>query len=623
MMLFPLLLAAALSAGNAEFDRAAVNGAQTVALRKAELRIAANGPQTGILRQYMLDSPKDFENAARSKEDCRVLYRSLLDAELAGEKKRIDERLGLTMIPCHARLSESLAEKAMKRFEAYYAEERKAACEEQAKTIAANVKPSEADFGRKDEAAIRAELEGAVIGQQRSVVFEENRKYISEKIVDPIMESAKKELGRQREYLKRTRCDAYAPSALEKELAANLEKNVGERAAKSSDPIKWGVFPVVVEQGAKEVAEKRTLERVAHAIDDVEMKVDKDLIRGRIAADRERHRKASDSEQAFRNVFAGLLTGKALDKVVADAPSAERDEFKEFVMARAGEASLGKAVDSRVKRELLPQVREVRGEIAAEDAAKYWPTLMDGTWFPEPSLADDICSRSDYSKTVKRWRDSPELVTFAKAAEGQVLIEETEKLADGRVAKAFDLARSAINAQNAVLDRIVPEVMGDAKNLKSGWFSKSPDFGKIVEMLTSGVETKWNETREEVLWGEEEKPSNAGEQHRELFPSVKKRIELVAKTILEEMAKPEPEKKPEPEEPPEEKPEDPSESEAETPPEEIEFTISVKKSGEKIETKILHGKDPVFERTCPAKKGDFRSLSGALTDKLVEVLELK
>ena len=75
--------------------------------------------------------------------------------------------------------------------------------------------------------------------------------------------------------------------------------------------------------------------------------------------------------------------------------------------------------------------------------------------------------------------------------------------------------------------------------------------------------------------------------------------------------------------PPEEKPEEPSESEAETPPEEIEFTISVKKSGGTIETKILRGKDPVFERTCPAKKGDFRSLSGALTDKLVEVLELK
>ena len=623
MMLIPLLLAAALSAGNAEFDQTAVDGARSVALRRAEMRVAENGPQSGVLRQYMLDSPKDFENAARSKEDCRVLYRSLLDAEFAGEKARIDQRLGIALTTCHASLSETLAEKAMKRFETYYAAERKAACEEQAKTIAANVKPSEADFGRKDEAVIRAELEGAVIGQQRSVVVEENKKYVSGKIVDPIMDSAKKELARQREYLKRTRCDAYAPSALEKELAANLEKNVGERASKSSEAIKWGVFPVVVEQGAKEVAEKRTLERVAHAIDDVEMKVDKDLIRGRIAADRERHRKAADSELAFRNVFAGLLTGKALDKVIADAPTAERAEFKEFVMARAGEASLGKAVESRVKRELLPQVREVRREIAAEDSAKIWPTLMDGTWFPESSLADDVCSRSDYSKVIKRWRDSPELAGFVNAAKGLVLIEETETLADGRVAKAFDLARSAITAQNAVLDTVVPSVLDEAKDRKASWFSRTPDFKKIVEMLTAGVEAQWRDTRETVLWGEDEKPVNATEQHRELFPSVRKRIELVAKTILEEMEKPDPEEKPEPEETPEETPEDVSESESETPPEELEFTVSVKKSGGQLEMKVLRGKTSVFERTCPAKRGDFRSASGALVDKLIDVLELK
>lgn len=84
MMLIPLLLAAALSAGNAEFDQTAVDGARSVALRRAEMRVAENGPQTGILRQYMLDSPKDFEKAARAKDDCRTLYRSLLDAEFAG-----------------------------------------------------------------------------------------------------------------------------------------------------------------------------------------------------------------------------------------------------------------------------------------------------------------------------------------------------------------------------------------------------------------------------------------------------------------------------------------------------------------------------------------------------------
>lgn len=613
MTMFPLLLAAALSAGNAEFDQAAVDGARSVALRRAETRVAENGPQTGILRQYMLDSPKDFEKAARSKEDCRTLYRSLLDAEFAAEKAKIDKRLGIAITTCHARLDEPLAEKAMKRFDAYYAAERKAACEEQAKTIAAKVKPSEADFGRKDEAVIRSELAAAVIAQQQTVVFEENRAYVSEQIVEPVMDSAKKEIARQRESLKRLRGEAFAPSVLERELTAKLEKNVNDRNAKRADEaIVWGVFPIVCEEGVKEVVKKRTLERVADAVDGVEVSVDAASIRGEIAADPVRHRKASDSEQAFRGVFADFVASNAVEVVVAEAPEGERAEFREYVTARSGEASLGRAVEARVRRELLPRLREVRGEIAAEDAKRFWPTLMDGTWFPEPSLADEVCSRSDYSKTVRCWRDSPELVSFARAAGGSVVLEETEALADGRVAKAFDLARSAINAQNAVLDRVVPTVTDEAKSRRDSWFSRTPDFRKLVELLTGEVVAKWDETRLDVLWGEDEKPENAEEQHRELFPSVKKRIELVAKTILEEIERPEPEERPEP----------PVPEEGQT-PETSEYTVSVRKTGDRLETKILRGGDALFERSCPAAKDEFRSVTGALTDKLIEILELK
>ena len=630
MILAFVMLAAALSAGNAEFDRSATQGAYDIAIGREVQRLETEGPEQGALAAKMLADPKRYETAAQAKETAKEDYAALVKAEYEAAKGKIEERLGLKTTNSTNLTNFTKGMNGDGVFERRFAEERKTACETQAKGIAANVKPAEADFGRKDEKAIRAELEGAVIGQQRATVFEENKKYISEKIVDPIMESAKKEINRQREYLKRTRCEAYAPSVLEKELAANLEKNVAAKNAKEKDSaIVWGVFPVVVSDGAKEIAEKRTLERVAHAIDDVEMKIDAESIRGRIASDRERHRKASDSEAVFRGTFAGLLTGKALDKVIADAPSAEREEFKSFVMERAGEASLGKAVDARVKRELLPRIREIRGEIAAEDAAKIWPELMDGTWYPEAALADDICARSDYSKVVKKWRQSPELARLAQAADGAVMLEETERLADGKVAQAFDLARSAINAQNAVLDKAVPGVLGEAKDRKASWFSRTPDFDKVVEMLTAATVQGWGETRETVLWGEEAKPANAGEQHRELFPSVKKRIELVAKTILEKMeekSETPPEEKP-PEDPPEETPPEETPPEEtppeETPPEELEFTISVKKSGGMLETKILKGKAPVFERTCPAKAGEFRSLTGSLVDKLIEVLEIK
>ena len=529
-------------------------------------------------------------------------------------------------------------------FERRFAEERAAACAEQAKGIAADVKPAEADFGVKPEAEIKAALERAVADRQRTPVFEENRRYISEKIVDPLLESAKREMDRQREYLKRTRTDAYAPAAIRLELEANLAKNVAGRIAKSEGgEIVWGVFPAVVAAAAPEIAEKRALERVTRAVEDVEMPVDAETVRAEIERDRAAHRKASDSEQLFRGVFAAVLAGKAIERTVAEAPETERGEFREFVVAKAagaaavlpqaagaaailpqaaGGTALGKAIDARVRREMLPRLQAVRSEIAAADAEDLWPALMDGTWFPEPSLADDICARSDYAKTVKRWRSSPELAALAKAAGDRTLLEESDRLADSRVARAFDLARSAINGQNAVLDRVIPGVLGEAKDRKASWFRRTPDFAKIVGMLTAGVEEKWSETRETVLWEGDEKPANAADQHRELFPSVKRRIELVAKTILEEMEKSEatPEEKPPEEPPPEETPPE------ETPPEEelMMFTISVEKKPDgTLSIKILKGKSAMFERTCPAKAADFRQLTGPLADRLVEILELK
>lgn len=609
MTLVPLLLAAALSVGNAEFDSAAASGAFDIAVARESARIAAEGPSKGALKARMLADPGAYAALSQAKEKAKADYLALAEAELRTARERVAEKLGIRG-PDVAAAGESRDLDAA--FERCFAEERKAACDEQAKGIAAQVKPAEADFGRKDEAQIRAELVAAVVAQQRTPVFEENRQYVSETIVGPVMDSAKKELERQRNYLRRTRGEAYAPSVLAKELAENLAKNVRERNAKRvGEAIVWGVFPVVVESGAKEIAERRTLERVVSAVDDAELEIDAEFVRGRIAADPVRHRKADESEQLFRDDFTAVLAEKAVARAGADAPDAEREEFRAFVTAHAGDGSLGKAVESRVRRELLPRVRTVRGEIAAEDAKRLWPALTDGTWFPEPSLADDMCARSDYADAVKRWRDSPELVRFAMAEPGTVLLEETERLADGAVAKAFDLARSAINAQNAVLDKAAPGVFGDAKNMGSGWFARPPDYRKLVGMLTAAVEKGWNETREAVLWGNEPKPANAAEQHRELFPSVRKRIELVAKTILEELS--EPEKKPEPEVP----------APSDVPPEETSLSVSVKRTGDRLETKVLRGGEPLFERSCPADAGEFRAVADALTERLVEILELE
>ena len=275
MILMSLVFAAALSAGNAEFEEATRTGAVNVAIvRLTRETIAAPAVAEGALRDAMLAEPAKFAKAAEAEPACRDVYRGLVDAAYRAEAKKIAGRMGLEGV------GGDLGSEAMEKilgthFPSVYARERAAACAEQAKGLAGTIRPPESEFESKDDATLRREMTDKVAAQQKGGVFEENLKYISETIVDPVIESAKKEMKRQREYLTRTKCEAYAPSALAKEIEANLRKNVEERKAKESDPSKaWGVFPKTLAAGVPEAMARRTLERVARCADDVPVKVD-------------------------------------------------------------------------------------------------------------------------------------------------------------------------------------------------------------------------------------------------------------------------------------------------------------------------------------------------------------
>ena len=223
---------------------------------------------------------------------------------------------------------------------------------------------------------------------------------------------------------------------------------------------------------------------------------------------------------------------------------------------------------------------------------------------------------------MKAWRTAPELEALAKADGGKPVMEETAADADRSVSAAFDLARNAIAAQNAIIGEVEPSVLGEAKDRKSSFWRSTPDLKAVIGMLTEAVEEKWDEKRVAILWGDGERPANAADQHAALFPSVKKRIELVARSILEEMEKPEPEpeKKPEPEEPPE----DPSESDQESEEQLMMYSIIVKREGDQVTVKLEQGKSTVAERSAKAKMSDYQGAMKYVSDKLgTDILKLK
>ena len=640
MNMLTLLLAVTLSSGNAEFEKTAVDGAAEIAVSRIVTELKAKGAPAGTLERAMLAASNRFVAREEAKAACKLIYAAAVEEEFERQVKAVRERLGIPQSANgresdeSSRIGEKISasirsiredSRSEALFEAAFEAERKSACEKQAKTIAGAVKPAEIEVETKDEAALRQEMTDKVAAQQKGGVFEENLKYISETIVDPVIESAKREMKRQREYLTRTKCEGYAPSALETEIVANLRKNVAERKTKETDPAQaWDVFPKTLEEGLGPAVERRTIDRVTKNVDDVEVAVDADTVLKTMAADPMAHRQADESEKVFRGIYAAQVLDGARTRAAQEAPAKERAEFEEYVRAHAAAPELVKAVEARIRREVLPKWKAVRAEVAKSEADRIWPTLADKTWYPDADLADAVAARSDYAEAVKGWRKVPELESLAKADGGDPLMEETAADADKSVAAAFELARNAIAAQNAIIGEVEPSVLGEAKDRKSSFWRKTPDFKAIVGMLTEAVEEKWTEKRVTTLWGDGERPSNANAQHAALFPSVKKRIELVARQILEDMEKPEPEpeQKPQPEQPPEDPTESDQQSEEE--PQLLKYSIVVERDGDEVKVKLEQGKTTVAERSAKAKMSDYQGAMKFVSDKLgAEVLKLK
>ena len=629
MMVSAVFLAAALSSGNTEFDNMAREGAREIALTHAAEEIAEKGPPAGVLEKAMLADPGKFVKEGEAKRLCKDVFEREAKAAFDAKAKAIDERLGvLTQRRREAEtgaLPPTSASSASPRlcvkndvFEKAFENERKSAVEKQAKGLVAATRPAESDFDKMDDAKLRATMLERILKEQKTPVFEENRQFVSERMVDPVIADARREQKRQAEYLMRARCDAYAPSALKRDLRARLEDNVKDRRAKAEDPAKeWGVFEGTFERSVGAAVERRALARIERRVDAYEVKVDAESVLKAMAENPSAHVKAGESETIFRARYSSELLSGAVATACAEAPAQEREEFGAYAKKHLDANRITKAVEQRLQKDVLPKWRKARAEAAARQAAETWPGLEDGTWHPDPDLADETAARSDYAAALRNWRRTKGMETLAGAAKGRSVLEEADKRADAKVAAAFDLARSAIAAQNKIVDGCHESVLEESRRRKDSFWTRTPDLKAVTELLAQATEGEWEKTRLSTLWPDEEtRPGNAAEQHRELFPSVRRKIELLAKVILEEMNEPRPEEEKKPEEPPPEvTPDEPEES--------LELiAISVERKNGKVEVELKRGNNTIKHASASPRKGDFEGAMRTITDALSDLLKL-
>lgn len=623
---FAVLLATSLAAGSGEFDRAAAEGAARIAVASIKERLVRSHAPADELKDAMLADPAKAVRRSDAEGFCRDIYLKSAAALLAGEvadvfgrlasSRRVEDAFPSGLVASASVFTDGETAAMMQgSFKKTFESARREACGEQAKGLAVGIRPSMSEADGDDDAALQRALSMRIAASQSRPVFEENLAFISEKMVKPIIADARREKKRQGEYVRRVRSDFFAPSALASDIASKLAVNVAERSGKAANPaMAWGIFPSVTNAVLRGSVERRIDRRYASFIAEVPLGVTGESLTSDILSDKTAHRKASDSERIARTSASAALLAGALEAAVKAAAENEREELSRYMKGRAGAGEVAKAAAARVSSDVVPLWRKARAGVVAREFAAIWPELAERTWYPSPETADDVTARPDYAQAVKAWRSMPQLAALVR---DRASLEETSAKADAAVRAAFELARAAIAAQSSIVDNEMPGVLAEAVARKDSLWRRTPDMREIVSMLVSATMERWGETKSATLWPVAgSAPENASEQHAELFPSVRKKIELIARMIFKEMEK-EPEER-------RRQPENPESASSDEEPEEELCTITFEMAGRSVKVKAEKGSRVIAERTEKATAAGFEKAVkevGAIVGR--EILRLK
>ena len=552
--------------GAGEFDRASAEGAAELVLRELSREVLEGGKSAEPLGAKMLADPGAYRRREKAKKDLEQDFLRDLEARYASEAAKVLERLARPrkvedafsagfLKEASALDKEDTAKSLREKYGRVFDAARKAACEAQAATLQAKVRPTEREVDSMPAERLRETLAARISENQDKPVFEENISYISERLAGPMVDEALRQRKSQQDSVRRTRVDGYAPSVLEANLARHVRIFVAERKRDAKDG-EWvySIFPSVTNETVRTQARKVSLSRAADAAAEAEIgEGAEELIGKAIEEDAAKHVRREESLKTFEPMFAAELREAAMKDVFARAPESEKAEFREFVEANAERGEFADKVRERVRNEFLPLVVKVRDAMAKRQFADFHPLLADGTWFPGGDLVDRVCGSHEYRQLVQKWRELDGVEGAKGGGEAELLLEEAVKLADDSVAANFERARSARTFQLGLVEPAAKAVGEElAAKKKAGGKVELQD---AVAALTEAVKKDWSGKREEVVWKcvpEEKRPSNADAHFAELFPSVVKKIEEAAKKILERLAEPDPEEKPPQDTPPEE-----------------------------------------------------------------------
>ena len=607
-------------AARLEHDRATAELAASLVLAKLNDEIYAKANDSAPVFNAMVADTATHAEPGVAKEKLQEVYTSSIKEKFKAEAEIILDRLaapksrsevfGAEFLEVAQQPSDELLANAIEhKYGAVFTDARTRACKEQAERLTATVRPSEKEIDELSRDDLLSRMTERVAKAQKETVFQENLGFISDQIVKPMLDEAYKQRDNQRNYVERTSVDGYAPSRIAKELEKKLNDELNRRrsSAKDGEHI-YATFPSVIEKLA-EISRTRAFRLYEDKINTISLQLDAATVQRELDASPEKHRKLEDSEKHFMPVLQKQLCDQGFKAILDAAKPDERDEVTTFINGHDEKTKQAPAV-ARLKRELTPLLKEVRKQCAQKQFEGMYAELANGSWYPEATLVDSVCEKPNFKKALDNWKELRGLEKFARIEEQCVILEETSKLVIGAITDGFDQGSEARTAQHRLVDNTFPAVRNEVKNMQ-----QLPPVEQIIQIFVSKVSTSWVEERMIVVQFPEGKEDD--NRYADLFPSTLKKIELLSKTLLEQL-----EKEKQEEIKPEEKP---IEETPENPPEEkekilLDCVIVFDRNGDSMKGSVLLDGKRIAEFDCPHNPNSFKQKRTTFVNSVADAL---
>lgn len=520
--------------GNPEtiLDRSSAELAATLAIAKLEASMADSTPDDSLLFNAMSASPGDFRSLALSRQALRKCFSDSLAHNFASGASQILQRLAGAN-PVSEIFSPSFLDSATnpapafiesmtaRCYDGLFNSARSRICNQQAARISSSIRPDVAEVDSRQRGELAALLVERIAHAQTEPVFEENLKFIESSIVDPMIDDAFAQRAFQEDMAKTCAPAGFAPSAIAADIVRRTEASIeARRAAATSPDAIYGLFPSVTNTVAPQCAIIRATAILDGFIENATVPLDADAIADAICNDISHHRTLANSHAAFLPDLAKKTAVAAYNAAIAAAPVAEQSELAAFAQSHFTSKSAEAAIEKKVGKVLDAQLATLRNSFAASQFPSLFPDIATNAWIPAAALVDTVAQSRNRKKTLDAWRDIEELARFADVESATPMLEETSRLLDSGIADRFHHGINAYDCQSKIVDSTYPAVVEEFSN-------QDADVESIIAFFSAEVLAQWPVAANEIL------ATSEVSAYATLFPSIGKKIELLAHAIMD------------------------------------------------------------------------------------------